>query len=252
MTKLIIFDKDGVILDLEATWLPVARAVASYTADLVPVRKIVDVPITSITALDLLFAVGVDDELGYINPKGIFATGSFPDIRAKWQSILPPDMISLDRDQDYQNEVKKIVTKQISQATVSKGDVVTPLRNLHRIGYTLALVTNDDVEHAKKNLHDLGISDLFSTIIGANSGYGSKPEPNGLLHCCAVAGVGPEQSIMVGDTIADYGASLAAGCHSFVCIADAYEFRPHDDIKQDDIIANLMCLPDLLTSRSWI
>ena len=29
MTKLLIFDKDGVILDLEATWLPVARAVAA-------------------------------------------------------------------------------------------------------------------------------------------------------------------------------------------------------------------------------
>ena len=36
MTDLIVFDKDGVILDLEATWLPVARAVAQYTASRIP------------------------------------------------------------------------------------------------------------------------------------------------------------------------------------------------------------------------
>ena len=36
MTDLIVFDKDGVILDLEATWLPVARAVANYTASRIP------------------------------------------------------------------------------------------------------------------------------------------------------------------------------------------------------------------------
>ena len=39
MTELIVFDKDGVILDLEATWLPVARALAHYTASLLPMLR---------------------------------------------------------------------------------------------------------------------------------------------------------------------------------------------------------------------
>ena len=39
---------------------------------------------------------------------------------------------------------------------------------------------------------------------------------------------------------------MAAGCKAFVCIADACEFRPHDDIQPEFVIANLMELPELL------
>jgi phosphoglycolate phosphatase len=250
MPKLLIFDKDGVILDLEATWLPVARAVAAHTASLIPLLNIVENMPLSITATDLLLAVGVDDAQDFIDPKGLFATGSFPNIQAKWQSMLPPDMIALDRDPDYQNEVQRIVSSQAVRATVPKGDVVTPLRTLYQEGYTLAVVTNDDENNALQSLRDLGIADLFITVIGANSGYGIKPEPYGLLHCCEVAMVLPGNSVMVGDTNADYGASLAAGCHSFICVADAYECRPHDNIQLNDIIPNLMPLPALLANRS--
>ena len=60
----------------------------------------------------------------------------------------------------------------------------------------------------------------------------------------------PDASIMVGDTIADYGAAMAAGCKAFVCIADAFEFRPHDDIEPEFVIADLMGLPELLGASS--
>jgi len=129
--------------------------------------------------------------------------------------------------------VQTIVLQQARQTTKAKGDVATPLRALHQNGYLLAVVTNDDEESARQNLHDLGISDLFLSVVGANSGHGSKPDPDGLLHCCHLAGVRPEESIMVGDTIADYGAACAAGCKGFICIADAYEFRPHEDIQPE-------------------
>ena len=56
----------------------------------------------------------------------------------------------------------------------------------------------------------------------------------------------PDASIMVGDTIADYGAAMAAGYKAFVCIADAFEFRPHNDIQPEFVIADLMGLPELL------
>jgi phosphoglycolate phosphatase-like HAD superfamily hydrolase len=51
---------------------------------------------------------------------------------------------------------------------------------------------------------------------------------------------------MVGDTIADYGAARAAGCKGFVCIADAFEFRPHEDIQPEHVISSLVGLPALL------
>jgi phosphoglycolate phosphatase len=167
-------------------------------------------------------------------------------MRAKWQTMLPANFIALDRDPVYRDTVQAIVLQQARQTTKAKGDVATPLRALHQNGYLLAVVTNDDEESARQNLHDLGVSDLFSSVVGANSGHGSKPDPDGLLHCCNLAGVRPEESIMVGDTIADYGAARAAGCKGFVCIADAYEFRPHEDIQPEHVISSLVGLPALL------
>ena len=99
---------------------------------------------------------------------------------------------------------------------------------------------------ARQNLNDLGISSLFCSVVGADSGHGSKPEPYGLLHCCDVAGLEPKDSIMVGDTIADYSAALAAGCQDFICVAETYELRPHVDIQPEHVISSLMGLPPLL------
>ena len=93
MARLVIFDKDRVILDLQATWLPVAQA-AAHTVTLIP--NVGDV-MPEITAEDLLHSIGVDDQRGHIDPKGIFATGSFAKC-AKWQAMLPPQMIDLEHD----------------------------------------------------------------------------------------------------------------------------------------------------------
>ena len=167
-------------------------------------------------------------------------------MRAKWQAMLPPQVIDLEHDRTYRDAVQTIVHKQTRQTTKAKGDVVTPLKALYQDDFQLAMVTNDSEASARQSLHDLNIAELFCTIVGADSGYGSKPDPDGLLHCCDVAGVTADASIMVGDTIADYVAAIAAGCKMFICVADAYEFRPHDDIQPEHVITDLTGLPRLL------
>ena len=241
MTDLIVFDKDGVILDLEATWLPVARAVAQYTASRIP-----DDWNGKIGAPDLLAAIGVNDETGSINSKGIFAAGSFADIRACWQKMLPSHMISLDHDERYQHDVKELVNRHGRNQTVPKGDVETPLRQLYAKGYALAILTNDNEESAKKNMRDIGILDLFRVVVGADSGFGSKPDPDGFLHCCEVTGIAPAASIMVGDTMADYGAALAANAGDFICVADSAKNLPHENIDREKVISRIDQLPALM------
>ena len=73
MTDLIVFDKDGVILDLEATWLPVARAVAHYTASRIP-----DDWDGDIGGVELLAAIGVDEAAGQIDSRGILPPVPLP------------------------------------------------------------------------------------------------------------------------------------------------------------------------------
>ncbi len=244
MTELIVFDKDGVILDLEATWLPVARAVAHYTASRIP-----DDWDGDIDASALLAAIGVNNRTGFIDARGIFASGSFADIRSCWQKMLPSNMISLDQDDRYQRDVRELVNRHGRNQTVTKGDVKTPLRQLYAQDYLLAVLTNDNEESAKRNMRDIGVLDLFCVVVGADSGFGPKPEPYGFLHCCYVAGVHPEASVMVGDTMADYEAALAAKAGDFICVAESADDRPHVDIDRKNVIKRLDQLPAFMSQH---
>lgn len=244
MIKLLIFDKDGVILDLIATWLPVVRAVADYTVSRLPAGYA-----GPIDRARLLAEIGVDDAADIIDPAGLFAAASFVEIRAAWQAMLPDDMISLEQDPDYRDRVKDLVLELARGQTVAKGDVKTPLTKLHDMGFKLAVLTNDNEGSARQNLADLGIEELFDPVVGADSGYGGKPAPNGLLHCCAVHNVGPDEAIMIGDTSADYGAAVNAKTADFICIADDPAHRPHTDIDPANVIARLTELPAVMAAR---
>ena len=140
MTRLVIFDKDGVILDLQATWLPVARAVAAHTVTLIPA---VGGVMPEITTADLLHAIGVDDQLGHIDPKGIFATGSFAQMRAKWQAMLPPQMIDLEHDWAYRDAVQTIVHEQTARRPKPKVMWSPHFMRCIKMVISWLLVTND-------------------------------------------------------------------------------------------------------------
>ncbi|MDA7599839.1 HAD family hydrolase [Alphaproteobacteria bacterium] len=245
MIKLLVFDKDGVILDLVATWLPVIRAVAEYTVSRLP-----DGYDGGITRTDLLAVVGVDDAADIIDPSGLFAAASFAEIREAWQEILPPDMIRLNEEPRYRDRVKELVLELARGSTITKGDVKTPLTALHEAGFKLAVLTNDNADSAAQNLRDLDIDHLFHPILGADSGYGGKPAPDGLLHCCALHNVDPSEAIMIGDTSADYGVAVNGKVADFICIADDPAHRPDEAIPVSNVIARLTDLPRLLGTRN--
>ena len=243
MIKLLVFDKDGVLLSLTATWLPVITAVADYTISRLPQGS------SDITAADLLALIGVDLGKGQVEPEGIFARDSFAAIQSVWQRHLPAAMFDLRSDKDYQAEIEALVLRLVRGKSVAKGDIKTPLFYLHAAGLRLALLTNDNEVSAKQNLIDLGVASLFGTIVGADSGHGAKPEPSGLLYCCAANAVTPSQALMIGDTRADYCAAIAAGVADFVCIADDVDARPDPAIKPENVISTVASLPELLLLR---
>ena len=77
MIKSLVFDKDGVLLDLIETWLPVMQGLAEYTLSLVPADSG-----RPVSRAMLLSSVGINDDTGGVDPNGLFARGSFFEIRA--------------------------------------------------------------------------------------------------------------------------------------------------------------------------
>ena len=89
---------------------------------------------------------------------------------------------------------------------------------LHAAGIKLAVVTNDQEAVAKAQFARLGWDALFCKIIGADSGYGGKPDPGGVRAAIESAGVVASDAIMVGDSEGDLVAGKRAGCAFTIAI----------------------------------
>lgn len=236
---LIVFDKDGVLLELNATWLPVIMALGNYLEEKCG---------GSTASHVLLEAVGVDldDSLpqgGVIRENSLFAAGTFAGMRDVWAEMEPKLAPVFDDIENYRNDVNDIVLNTARGATVAKGDVKGGITALKEAGFKLGVATNDNTQSAMINLEDLEIADLFDVIICADSGFGRKPEGGGLLEACRATGIGVEAAIMVGDTATDYGAAEAAGYKGFITIADNAPVQPDFIPRNDAVLSGVEFLP---------
>lgn len=81
----------------------------------------------------------------------------------------------------------------------------------------LAVLTNKPGHHSRRLLDALDIHRYFFEVVGGDDRWPRKPDPAGLQHLIAVAGVPPAKAVMVGDSMVDVETARAAGAR--VCIA---------------------------------
>ena len=209
---LIIFDKDGVLLDLTSTWLPVATDIthhlSSLTHNKVPATKFQDI-------------IGINEDSQTIDPDGLFAAGSFLD-QQQACAAYAPELGAHFATPDYHEAIMQIVDRNATRDPVPLGNITGTLQQLQQAGYKLAVLTNDSESSAKRSLEKMEITGFFEQIIGYDSGYGGKPDPAGFLAICNACGTNAEKTIMIGDTGADRNVAKAAEAGLFVGISACY------------------------------
>ncbi len=117
---------------------------------------------------------------------------------------------------------------------------------LRSAGYTLGCVTNKAARFTEPLLAELGIADYFGIIISGDSLPRKKPDPLPLLHAADFFGVGPQESLMVGDSVSDVKAARAAG---FQIVCMSYGYNHGQDIRDshpDAVIDSLDQIKNLL------
>jgi phosphoglycolate phosphatase-like HAD superfamily hydrolase len=95
---------------------------------------------------------------------------------------------------------------------------ITPLAGAEKLFLWLqkknipcAIVTSKSQKRAEAQLDVLGWRDLIQSIIGKIDGRPEKPDPTPVLLACETLDIIPQQTVMIGDGIADMKAATKAG-----------------------------------------
>jgi HAD superfamily hydrolase (TIGR01509 family) len=84
-------------------------------------------------------------------------------------------------------------------------------QTLKSITLPKAVITNSPTALARRALSLAKLESHFETVVGCDEVANSKPAPDGILEACRRLGVKPAETIMIGDSRFDEGAAKAAG-----------------------------------------
>ena len=195
--KGILFDKDGTLLDFNASWLKPYLQVADLIADFVG---------DSGMSKKLMRDGGYLAESQSWVSDSLLASGSNQQIYDFWsQSIGHPI------EGELLQQIKQIFSRAGSSYVAAIPDLKNYLIELKNRDIKIGLATMDDNANAEQMIEKLQLQELFDFVCGADSGYGVKPEPGMINAFCDQCMLPKEQIIMVGDSPKDINMGKNAG-----------------------------------------
>jgi phosphoglycolate phosphatase len=181
---LIVFDKDGVLLDFYRLWEPItaARAAACAPPDRLPALQALLTRILPGASRGEALAAAA----AFLAP-----VRSFAQVRSGFETA---DLL-VDR----------------AAHTHPLPGAVEAVRRLRAAGFRVAIATTDQTAGAEHFLRVAGLEGQFASVVGVDRVVASKPAPDMVTLCCAEAGVDPGRTVVVGDLDLDLLMGRAAG-----------------------------------------
>ncbi|SDF49846.1 phosphoglycolate phosphatase [Limimonas halophila] len=191
----LLFDKDGTLIDFQATWVPLNVQAADVAAKGDPALR-----------ARLLEIGGYDAETGRVTGASLLAQADTREVAEAWVDAGAPfgvDELAAAMDRIFQAGMHD---------AVPVTNIAELFRRLWARGLHLGIATSDSEAAIAASLAGFGVSGERVHAYGYDSGHGSKPDP-GMVHAfCAATGLDPAQVAMVGDNLHDIHAGQAAGC----------------------------------------
>jgi len=203
--RLIIFDKDGTLINFTATWVPLIRKRVAFLLKALGRNGELEA--------FLLKSWGIDPTSGKIDPRGPCPVSPRSDeivigTMALYQYGYPWD------------ESKQWVTQAFDQADAASNrrEMLKPvegiqplLSRLKRKGFFLALATSDERRDTEAMLSSLDMEGLFDIVLCAGDVNPPKPHPQTILTICRQLSVSSQETILIGDTVTDMLMGKKAG-----------------------------------------
>ncbi len=120
------------------------------------------------------------------------------------------------------------------------------LEYVKTLGLRMGCVTNKAEQFTLPLLKDMGILDMFETVICGDTLPVKKPDPGPLFYAAGWFHCAPFDALMIGDSISDVKAARAAG---FNIICMSYGYNHGEDIRNyhpDAVIDSMVELKELV------
>ena len=114
-----------------------------------------------------------------------------------------------------------------------------------------AVISNKPNPHSRDILRALGVAQYFCAIIGGNSGFPIKPNPQSLISILMQERVAPSEAVFVGDSPIDIDAGRQAGTMT-VMLTHGFTDEPELRRAEPDVLVeNFGELLELARQEHW-
>ncbi len=197
--ELIIFDKDGTLIDFHAMW-------GGWIAEL---ARRLETAANQPIAAALFKAMDFDPITGHIVPGGHLADLPMADLRRLTIDTLQAAGLSpqiIDTAMTSAWHIPDPVT--LAQPLTN---IPTLFSTIRAHGAKIAIATSDDRAPTETLLAAWDVTRLVDALVCADDGLPIKPAPDMILAICDRLNISPAKCIMIGDNPADLQMGRAAG-----------------------------------------
>ena len=227
----VLFDKDGTLLDFEATWPPAYAAVAEALAEQAGDPGL---------APRIMRLGGYGDD-GTLDPASVFACGTTREI-VEFCANLP----EFKGVEGVAARVDDIFIDYGMRGPLAVDNLAELLEDLAARGLRIGLATNDGIASTKAWLAYNNFEGLFEFVAGADSGFDAKPDPAVFHAFCAATGLEPSEVCMVGDAVTDAQLARAAGAGLSVIVQSGVDVGDSLAALADVVISSVAELGDVI------
>jgi phosphoglycolate phosphatase len=195
--RAVLFDKDGTLIDFDATWNPVYRETVKTLSrgDAALSRRLLEIG-------------GWDFATDSVRPGSPLRQGSNAEIAALWAKELRypgrPEALEFQIDVLFR-------TGGVQHAKPTTPHLPELLVRLKRANLRIGVASMDGEAAVRATLEHLDLAPFVDFVAGYDSGHGMKPEPGMALAFARQCGIKAAQLAVVGDSPHDLAMGRAAG-----------------------------------------
>ena len=224
---LVVFDKDGTIIEFGPMWSGWAVALADGLR--AATGRSVEVP--------LFEMLGYDAATGAVLPGGGLAATPMARLRERTGKVLVDEGLS-------QAEAEMaLAAAWHAPDPVALARPLTDLAalfgRLRAAGHRIAIATSDDRDPTEQTLAAFGLTGAVDALVCADDGIPVKPAPDMVLRLCAELGIEPSRTAVVGDSAADLRMGRAAGVGLVVGVLTGVGARSDLEPQADAVIGSV-------------